>query len=164
MTGKKKEKTSRGNRQKFGKVYHDSDDEDEKIHYRFDVLEKVKSPMFPRYFVKEMRGDEVTVEWCQRTGFNLPIFVKEKSGLHMTVPDPTFSVTDVKNMVGGKRMVEVMDCSTQHNMEMTMKDWEEFYTDSDRDEARKLNVISLEFSNTKLDTYVICPRTVRQVL
>ena len=35
-------------------------------------------------------------------------------------------------MVGGKRMIEVMNCATQQNSQMTMKEWEEFFTDPNR--------------------------------
>lgn len=58
-------------------------------------------------------------------------------------------------------MVDVMDCATQRNTEMTMKDWEDYYTDKAR--SRRLNVISLEFSYTKLEPYVIAPKVVRQI-
>ena len=80
----------------------------------------------------------------------------------MKIPDKTFSITDVKNLVGGKRILEVMNCATQSNAEMTLKDWEEFFTAPDRDNT-KLNVISLEFSHTRLDKEVIAPRVVRQI-
>jgi len=164
MTGKKRAKKDENSRPKAAKLYNNhSDDEDEKLPARrFDVLDKVASTKFPRYFVKELRGDEFTVEYCQKSGFNLPVFVAEKHGLHLTVPDSSFSVTDVKNMVGGKRLLDVMDCSTQLNSEMMLRDWEEWYMEPDRD-GTKLNVISLEFSHTKLEDYVSAPRTVRQI-
>jgi hypothetical protein len=38
----------------------------------------------------------------------------------------------VRSCVGSKRLIEVMDCSTQQNSEMTMKDWEEFFLDPER--------------------------------
>ncbi len=80
----------------------------------------------------------------------------------MTMPDDSFTVTDVKNAVGARRAVEVMDCNTQRNSEMSMKEWEEYYNNPHRD-GRKLNVISLEFSFTKLEPIVIAPKVVRQV-
>ena len=80
----------------------------------------------------------------------------------MTVPDSSFSVTDVLNLVGGKRMLEVMNCRTQTNSEMTLRDWEEWFTNVNRDDT-KLNVISLEFSKTRLDREVTAPRLVRQI-
>ena len=62
--------------------------------------------------------------------------VKEKSGLEITVPDPGFTVTDVRDWVGPKRVVDIMDCATQKNSEMTMKEWDEYYYSENR--TRKL--------------------------
>ena len=138
-------------------------DSDEETHKQtFDVMEKLRSTKFPQYFVKPMKGDEVNIAYFQKSGFPTPLFIEEKSGLQMSVPDPSFSVLDVKNAVGARRTVEVMDCATQRNSEMTMKEFEEFYSSPNRD-SRKLNVISLEFSFTKLDQFVIAPKVVRDV-
>merc|ERR1719192_3270847 len=54
-----------------------------------------------------------------------------------------------------------MDCATQKNSEMTMKEWDEYYYSENR--TRKLNVISLEFSYTKMETLVQSPKVVRQI-
>ena len=56
-----------------------------------------------------------------------------------------------------------MDCNTQKNSEMSMKEWEEYYNNVNSRDSRKLNVISLEFSFTKLEPYVIAPKVVRQI-
>ena len=142
----------------------DSDEEEETLKQTFSVQEKLRSSKFPQFFVKELKGEEVTVEYFQRTGFNVPLFVREKVGLGMTAPD-SFTVTDVKNAVGARRTVEVMDCTTQRNSEMSMKEWEEYYNSASEAgrEGKKLNVISLEFSFTRLEPYVIAPKVVRQV-
>lgn len=42
-----------------------------------------------------------------------------------------------------------------------MKDWQRYYEDQNK--ARLLNVISLEFSHTKLENYVQSPSIVRKV-
>ena len=144
-------------------------DSDEEGRQNFNLQEKLAStkfPMYMRYFVKELAGPEVTLEYFQRSGFNTPIVVKNKSGLDMTVPDSGFSVTDVKNLVGVKRLVDVMDCSTQKNCQMTMKDWEEYYSNppaGGEERKTQLNVISLEFSFTKMDSLVVAPKVVRQL-
>jgi len=142
----------------------DSDSDEETLKQTFSVQEKLTSPNFSMFFVREVRGEEVTVEAFQRSGFNVPLLVREKTGLGMTMPDAeTFTVSDVKAAVGARRAVEVMDCTTQRNCEMTMKDFEEYYTNADRDPNKKLNVISLEFSFTKLEPYVVAPKAVRQI-
>lgn len=55
-------------------------------------------------------------------------------------------------------MVDVMEVATQRNLEMTMKEWQQYYENPDRD--RLLNVISLEFSHTKMEHMVQPPLTV----
>ena len=43
------------------KVYV-SDDEDEAFVHTFDVQEKLKSKSFPKFFIKEMKGEEGELE------------------------------------------------------------------------------------------------------
>jgi len=59
---------------------------------------------------------------------------------------------------GSRRMLDVMDVNTQKGLEMTMKEWVRYYENQERD--RLLNVISLEFSHTKLENYVESPNLV----
>lgn len=63
--------------------------------------------------------------------------------------------------IGSKRLLDVMDVRTQKNVEMNMKQWQEYYEKEEKD--RLLNVISLEFSHTKLENYVESPTVVRQM-
>ena len=58
-------------------------------------------------------------------------------------------------------MLDVMDCATQSASQMLMKDWEEYYFQPEK--TRILNVISLEFSSTKLDAIVDSPKVVKQI-
>lgn len=60
--------------------------------------------------------------------------------------------------LGSRRMLDVMDVNTQKNVEMTMKEWTKYYEDPEKDKL--LNVISLEFSHTKLENYIKRPNIV----
>lgn len=62
---------------------------------------------------------------------------------------------------GSRRMLDVMDVNTQKGMEMSMREWVQYYDNPDR--QRLLNVISLEFSHTKLENYVESPTFVRDL-
>ena len=86
---------------------------------------------------------------------------KDKSGLGMRVPSENFKVGDVKSCVGSKRIIDVVDVKTQKGLTMSMKNWCEYYENQER--TRLLNVISLEFSHTKLENYVEAPLVVRQL-
>jgi hypothetical protein len=101
MSSKKKSNSSRSLKSK-AKVYVSDDGEDAFAH-TFDVSEKHMFKDFPKYFVKEMKGEDVTLEHFHGQGFATP----DKAGLHITVPDPTFTLSDVRNMVGGNRILEV---------------------------------------------------------
>lgn len=55
-----------------------------------------------------------------------------------------------------------MDVNTQKNFEMSMKEWQRYYEEEDKD--RLLNVISLEFSHTKLENFVTAPTVVSMMM
>ncbi|XP_026462710.1 jmjC domain-containing histone demethylation protein 1-like [Ctenocephalides felis] len=111
--------------------------------------------------ILEMHGSDLTVEYLQRHGFNTPLLFREKTGLGLRVPTKNFTINDVRMCVGSRRVLEVMDVNTQKNIQMTMKEWQKYYEDPDKKEL--LNVISLEFSHTKLENYIQSPTVVRQI-
>lgn len=60
--------------------------------------------------------------------------------------------------LGSFRLLDVVDVTTQQDLVMTVKDWVRYYENTERD--RLLNVISLEFSHTRLEDYVDQPEVV----
>ena len=68
MSSKKKSTSSRSAKSK-AKVYV-SDDEDEAFVHTFDVQEKLKSKSFPKFFIKEMKGEEVKEPFVQNHHFH----------------------------------------------------------------------------------------------
>lgn len=76
------------------------------------------------------------------------------------MPPRDFSVADVKRLVGPKREVDVMDTHTQKAITMTMAEWVKYYQSLPR--KRVLNIISLEFSCTKMADLVEPPTVVSQ--
>ncbi|XP_076434796.1 lysine-specific demethylase 2B-like [Babylonia areolata] len=137
----------------------DEDDIDGKRNY--SIEDKLLRNNFTGNFVQEMKGHDFNMKFIQENGLEAPIVFYDKTGLGMRVPSENFKVTDVKQCVGSRRMLDVMDVNTQKGMEMTMKDWVRYYQNPERD--RLLNVISLEFSHTRLDNYVESPTLIRQV-
>lgn len=63
------------------------------------------------------------------------------------------------DFLGARRLVDVIDVNTQQALELTLQNWVKYFTNPDR----KLiyNVISLEFSHTKLQDIVESPSVVR---
>ena len=61
---------------------------------------------------------------------------------------------------GSRRVLDVMDVNSQKGLEMTVKEWVNYYEDKEQHKQRLLNVISLEFSHTRLEDYVDQPQVV----
>lgn len=57
-------------------------------------------------------------------------------------------------------MIDVMDVSTQKGTEMSMAQWTRYYETPPAQREKLYNVISLEFSHTKLENLVKRPTTV----
>ncbi len=74
------------------------------------------------------------------------------------VPPQSFSVADVKRLIGPRRQVDVMDTHTQKAVNMTMQQWTKYYQTFPR--KKILNVISLEFSCTEMADLVEPPTVV----
>lgn len=74
------------------------------------------------------------------------------------MPASKLTVADVKKLVGSRRKVDVMDTLTQDSISMTLGQWTKYYETFPR--QRILNIISLEFSCTKLDPHVQAPKIV----
>lgn len=150
-------------RNKKGHSYKDDGIDDDEIYGQrtFDLQSKLDSYPDNNTFYNDMKGSDVTLTYFQQNGFKTPILVKEKAGLGMRMPSENFTVSDVKKCVGSWRMVDVMDVTTQKDLELTMKEWVAYYENPKRD--RLLNVISLEFSHTKLENYVDQPAVVHDL-
>ncbi|XP_075434558.1 histone lysine demethylase PHF8 isoform X3 [Ascaphus truei] len=127
-------------------------------------------------FIKELRGrnfpsaDEVllkpqgaqlTVEYLEENSFSVPILVLKKDGLGMTLPASSFTVSDVEYYVGPDKEIDVIDVTRQADLKMKLKDFVKYYNSPKREKV--LNVISLEFSETRLTNLVETPKLVRKL-
>ena len=50
--------------------------------------------------VVKLSGGQLTMDYLEENGFNEPILVQKKDGLGMSMPAPTFYISDVENYVG----------------------------------------------------------------
>ncbi|CAG0879254.1 unnamed protein product [Darwinula stevensoni] len=151
----------------------------------FHLEDKLSDEKYSHQLVKHISGHEFGLAYMQQNGFKEPILVKEKAGLGLKVPDASFTIDDVRasevnndksGMIPQKelfshlcldigrrsrRNLDVMDVLTQKNMEMSMKEFQLYWENPNKDKL--LNVISLEFSHTRLEHYVEAPLVVRQI-
>lgn len=142
--------------------YQDDGISDDEIEGKrmFDLDEKILTDRFTSDLIKYMDGKDFTFEYIQREGLKDPIVFKKSDGLGIQMPDPDFSVSDVKVFVGSKRIVDVMDVNTQKGIEMSMAQWGRYYETPPSEREKLYNVISLEFSHTKLEKLVQRPASV----
>ncbi|XP_041080951.1 lysine-specific demethylase phf2 isoform X2 [Polyodon spathula] len=111
--------------------------------------------------VVKLNGSQLTLDYIEEKGFTEPILVPKKDGLGMSLPAPTFYVSDVENYVGPDRVVDVIDMSKQTECKMKLKEFVDYYYSTNR--KRVLNVISLEFSDTRMSSFVESPEIVRKL-
>ena len=50
--------------------------------------------------VVKLSGGQLTMDYLEDGGFNEPLLVLKKEGLGLSVPPPTFYISDVENYVG----------------------------------------------------------------
>uniref|UniRef100_A0A8C4HMB1 Lysine-specific demethylase 7A n=1 Tax=Dicentrarchus labrax TaxID=13489 RepID=A0A8C4HMB1_DICLA len=102
-----------------------------------------------------MKGEVVTPRYLERQGFHYPIVVTEMEGLGLKLPPPTFSVKDVEQYVGGNKVIDVIDVARQADSKMKLSEFIKYFTNPIR--PKVLNLISLEFSDTKMSELVEVP-------
>ncbi|KAF7668550.1 hypothetical protein LDENG_00004860 [Lucifuga dentata] len=102
-----------------------------------------------------MKGEQVTPRYLERHGFNYPIAVTEMEGLGLKLPPLSFSVRDVEQYVGGDKIIDVIDVARQADSKMKLREFVKYYTKPHR--PKVLNLISLEFSDTKMSELVVVP-------
>uniref|UniRef100_A0A8B9GPB7 Lysine (K)-specific demethylase 7Ab n=1 Tax=Astyanax mexicanus TaxID=7994 RepID=A0A8B9GPB7_ASTMX len=102
-----------------------------------------------------MQGSQVTQRYLERHGFRYPIAVAQLDGLGLRLPPSDFSVKDVERYVGGDKVIDVIDVARQADSKMKLKEFVKYYYSPQR--PKVLNVISLEFSDTKMSELVVVP-------
>ncbi|XP_065427272.1 histone lysine demethylase PHF8 isoform X2 [Chrysemys picta bellii] len=106
-------------------------------------------------------GAQLTVEFLEENSFSVPILVLKKDGLGMTLPPPSFTVRDIEHYVGPDKEIDVIDVSRQADLRMRLGDFVSYFGAARRDKV--LNVISLEFSESRLSNLVETPKIVRKL-
>ncbi|XP_028252324.1 lysine-specific demethylase 7A [Parambassis ranga] len=120
-------------------------------------IKELQNRIFPSgdEILIRMKGEQVTTRYLERHGFNYPIAVTEMEGLGLKLPAPTFSVKDVEQYVGGDKVIDVIDVARQADSKMKLSAFIKYFTSPHR--PKVLNLISLEFSDTKMSELVEVP-------
>ncbi|XP_036374075.1 lysine-specific demethylase 7B isoform X1 [Megalops cyprinoides] len=102
-----------------------------------------------------MQGSQVTQKYLEKQGFQYPIAVAKLDGLGLQLPPPSFSVKDVEQYVGSDKIIDVIDVARQADSKMKLGEFVKYFYSPSR--PKVLNVISLEFSDTKMAELVVVP-------
>uniref|UniRef100_A0A8C2JNN6 Lysine-specific demethylase 7A n=1 Tax=Cyprinus carpio TaxID=7962 RepID=A0A8C2JNN6_CYPCA len=108
-----------------------------------------------------MHGSQVTQCYLEREGFHYPIVVHDLDGLGLKLPPPSFSVSDVEHYVGANKVIDVIDVARQADSKLKLGEFVKYYYQPER--SKVLNLISLEFSDTKMSNLVEVPEIARKM-
>lgn len=113
--------------------------------------------------VQMIEGENLTKEFLNKTGFRWPLLVPKKDNLGLTVPSSNITVEDIKDYLGGNRIIDVIDVFKQSevNPKLTLDDWVAYFEKKPR--TKLYNVISLEVTGTPLIKYFQAPKIVRDI-
>ncbi|XP_068134359.1 lysine-specific demethylase 7A [Hyperolius riggenbachi] len=126
-------------------------------------VQQLRARSFPSAedILLRMNGGQLTQRYLEKHGFNLPIMVPQLEDLGLRLPPPTFSVMDVERYVGGEKIIDVIDVARQADSKMKLKNFVKYFMNPER--PKVLNVISLEFSDTKMAELVKVPDISKQL-
>ncbi|XP_054859917.1 histone lysine demethylase PHF8 isoform X2 [Eublepharis macularius] len=126
-------------------------------------IQELRSRTFPSAdeVILKPSGAQLTVEFLEENSFSVPILVLKKEGLGMTLPPASFTVRDVEHYVGADKEIDVIDVTRQADLKMRLGDFVTYYCSGHKEKV--LNVISLEFSETRLSNLVETPKIVRKL-
>ncbi|CAH7470829.1 Kdm7a [Phodopus roborovskii] len=124
---------------------------------------ELRSRAFPSAdeIVVKMHGSQLTQRYLEKHGFDAPIMVPKLDDLGLRLPSATFSVMDVERYVGGDKVIDVIDVARQADSKMTLHNYVKYFMNPNR--PKVLNVISLEFSDTKMSELVEVPDVARKL-
>lgn len=63
--------------------------------------------------VVKLSGVQLTVDYLEQDGFGEPILAQKKEGLGMSMPAPTFYISDVENYVGKGALLHLPPTAAQ---------------------------------------------------
>ncbi|XP_026087086.1 lysine-specific demethylase 7A-like isoform X1 [Carassius auratus] len=108
-----------------------------------------------------MQGSQVTQRYLEREGFHYPIVVHDLDGLGLKLPPPSFSASDVEHYVGANKVIDVIDVARQADSKLKLGEFVKYYYQPER--PKVLNLISLEFSDTRMGDLVEVPEIVQKM-
>ncbi|KAH7948340.1 hypothetical protein HPB52_020638 [Rhipicephalus sanguineus] len=144
--------------------YSDPDASDKPVQTgTYVFIKELKSRHFEsaESIVTRLNGDQFNLQYLLHSGFTNPVLVTKKDGLGLVMPPEDLTVSDVMDFIGPDFMLDVIDVRKQEDLKMTMSEWVDYFNSYDR--SKVFNVISLEFSDTRLSDFVKPPSLVQRI-
>ncbi|VDL71094.1 unnamed protein product [Nippostrongylus brasiliensis] len=133
---------------------------------RYDFEDLLTNDRFEHpNLIDKIDPKEFNLDYYEKSRLATPLhFDCDAHELGMKVPKAEdFSVDDVLRLVGGNRMIEVVEVSGQTSVKMCLQDFIDYYKTPKGERETLYNVLSLEFSNTEMEDIIQSPTLVRQI-
>ncbi|GAB6022990.1 Lysine-specific demethylase 7A, variant 2 [Chamberlinius hualienensis] len=144
--------------------YSDPDAEGKPVQTGTPVfIKELKSRHFPSAdeVLLVQRGQQLTLPALTQNGFTKPILVENTDGLGLVVPPSTFTVEDVEKYLGPEFEIDAIDVTRQDDIHMAFTEFVRYFNSPVR--TKIINLISLEFSNSRLSPLVEAPYIVNKL-
>ncbi|KAJ3089550.1 hypothetical protein HK102_006116, partial [Quaeritorhiza haematococci] len=156
-----KKPTRKSKREKSVINYNELNSGTVRDEYKYSKV--LAARIFPDDSFPRIKGEDLNLDFVRATGLRTPVVVENPEGLDMAMPPNTLTVSDVAELCGRDRKVEVLEVATQSERSMTLDEWAQYFEQPESSRKRLLNVISLEISNTPLGAQVRRPAVVRDL-
>ncbi|TPP57096.1 putative f-box protein jemma [Fasciola gigantica] len=111
--------------------------------------------------VHEVSGYEINGHELSLRGFSKPLLVRNRDGLRIRVPPCSFLPSNLLSYIDSHHKVDVIDVREQTEIQMTLGELVEHFCSRPR--TRLLNMLSFEFSQTRLSEVVQPPHVVSEL-
>lgn len=111
--------------------------------------------------IVRLAGKDANLGYIETHGFETPILVHSSDGLRLKVPNQDFSYKDLLENIGPLKELIVIDVSRQKEEVMYLRELVEYLSRDERPKA--INMLSLEFSSTRLNSFVDPPDLVLEM-
>ena len=136
-------------------------DDEKTIIEKYSLKDKLVNERFNINLAKEMNGKDLSMDYIKTSGFKQPLVFRNSDGLDIKMPvDPNFSVNHILKLVGKDKIIPVQKCEDQSTIYLTLGKFCNYFNSKNRKYI--YNVLSLEFSNTKLSELVRRPSVINQ--
>ncbi|KAA0193943.1 Histone lysine demethylase PHF8 [Fasciolopsis buskii] len=127
----------------------------------YDSLLVINSACSATDEVQEVSGYDINGHELTIRGFDKPLLVGKRDGLRIRVPSCSFLPSNLLSYIDPHHIVDVIDVREQVEIQMTLEELVEHFAASPR--TRLLNMLSLEFSQTRLSEVVEPPHVVSEL-